>query len=83
MAKETQSGKIYVTFTINKDVKKRFNIACAALGLNMSEVAQSMMENFIDISKTMEQKEMERLSKAKDLDTPIEVLDSTRLNFDE
>lgn len=83
MAHETQKGKIYVTFTIDKDVKKRFNIACSTLGMNMSEVAQAMMENFIDISKTMEEKERERLSKAKDLDYPIEIIETTRLNFDE
>lgn len=79
MAKETSGGKIYVTFTIDKDVKKRFNIACAILGMNMSEVAQAMMENFVDISKTMETKETQRLNSLKQLDNEVEVVVSTRL----
>ena len=79
MAKETSGGKIYVTFTIDKEVKKRFNIACATLGMNMSEVAQAMMENFVEISKTMETKEMDRLNSLKTLDNEVEVVVSTRL----
>ena len=79
MAKETSGGKIYVTFTIDKDVKKRFNITCASLGMNMSEVAQAMMENFIDISKEMADKEFKRLNNLNDLDVEVEVVEGTRL----
>lgn len=79
MAKKTSGGKIYVTFTIDEDVKKRFNIACATLGMNMSEVAQSMMENFLDISKTMEESERKRLSTLNELDVELEVVVGTRL----
>jgi len=79
MAKETSGGKIYVTFTIDKDVKKRFNIACATLGMNMSEVAQAMMENFIDISKSMENKELNRLNNLDLPEQEVEVVGGTRL----
>jgi len=80
MAKETQAGKIYVTFTIDKNVKKRFNIACSALGLNMSEAAESMMINFLDISDRMIKSELDRLSKVNDLDVDVEVINNkTRL----
>ena len=83
MAKKTNQNKIYVTFTIDEDIKKRFNIACATLSMNMSEVVQSMMENFLDISKTMEGIERERLMKANDLEIQVEVVDySTRLKDD-
>lgn len=83
MAKKTLGNKIYVTFTIDEDVKKRFNIACATLGMNMSAVAQSMMENFLDIAKGMEEVEKARLDNAKVLEEPVEVVDSTRLKLDE
>lgn len=79
MAKETSGGKIYVTFTIDKDVKKRFNITCASLGMNMSEVAQAMMENFIDISKEMTEKEVIRLSRINDIELNVEIVEETRL----
>jgi antitoxin component of RelBE/YafQ-DinJ toxin-antitoxin module len=82
-AKKTNQNKIYVTFTVEEDVKKRFNIICATIGMNMSEVVQSMMENFIDISKTMEAMEMDRLNNNKTLDVEVEVVDSTRLKLDE
>ena len=65
MAKKTNQNKIYATFTIDEDVKKRFNISCSTLGMNMSEVVQSMMENFLDISKSMEETERVRLLNIK------------------
>ena len=65
MAHKTQGNKVYCTYTIDEDVKKRFNMACATLDLKMSEVVQSMMENFLDISKTMEELERERLEGLK------------------
>ena len=79
MAKETSGGKIYVTFTIDKDVKKRFNITCASLGMNMSEVAQAMMENFVDISKEMADKECKRLAGIDDIEVTTEFVEGTRL----
>ncbi len=79
MAKETSGGKIYVTFTIDKDVKKRFNITCASLGMNMSEVAQAMMENFVDISKEMTDKERTRLAGVDNVEVQEEYSSSTRL----
>ena len=83
MAKETSGGKIYVTFTIDKDVKKRFNITCASLGMNMSEVAQAMMENFVDISKEMTDKENKRLSVINNIEREVEYVSSTRLKEEE
>lgn len=82
MAHETNTGKIYATFTIDKDVKKRFYLACSTLEMNMSEVVQAMMENFIDISKTMKEKEMERLAEERKVASGLEVVESTRLKFE-
>ena len=79
MAKETSGGKIYVTFTIDKDIKKRFNIACASLEMNMSEVAQAMMENFIEISKDMADKEIKRLNNLNEVEVEVEFVVGTRL----
>lgn len=73
MAK-TKGNKIYVTFTVDEDVKKRFNIACATLDMNMSEVVQAMMENFLDISKKMAEDESKRLSSLNKPENEVEVI---------
>ncbi|MGL4583141.1 MAG: hypothetical protein ACRCVU_09175 [Flavobacterium sp.] len=74
MAKKTNGNKIYVTFTVDEDVKKRFNIACATLDMNMSEVVQAMMENFLDVSKKMADLESERLRTLKENEVKVEVV---------
>ena len=55
----------YNIFTIDEDIKKQFNIACATLDINMSETVQAMMQNFIDVSKSMEEMERDRLLNLK------------------
>jgi len=82
MAKKTLGNKIYATFTVDEDVKKRFNIACATLDINMSETVQAMMENFIDVSKQMLETEAKRLSAANDVDVEVEIVESGRLKED-
>jgi antitoxin component of RelBE/YafQ-DinJ toxin-antitoxin module len=83
MAKKTLSNKIYATYTIDEDVKKRFNIACATLNINMSETVQAMMQNFLDISENVQKLESDRLSSLNNLEVEVEIVDnSTRLKED-
>jgi antitoxin component of RelBE/YafQ-DinJ toxin-antitoxin module len=82
MAKKTLGNKIYATYTIDEDVKKRFNIACATLDINMSETVQAMMENFLDISKQLQDAEAARLSSVNDIDVDVEFVESSRLKED-
>jgi antitoxin component of RelBE/YafQ-DinJ toxin-antitoxin module len=73
MARKTNGGKIYATFTIDEDIKLQFNIACTTLGLNMSETVEAMMTNFIDISKESVQK----ANKSREKVSTVEVIDET------
>ncbi len=82
MAKKTLGNKIYATYTIDEDVKKRFNIACATLDINMSETVQAMMENFLDISKQLQDAEATRLASVNDIDVNVEFVESSRLKED-
>lgn len=72
MARETNSGKIYCTFTIDKVIKQKFSIATKILDLNLSEVVEAMMENFVDISKD---RVKEANSKIYGSDAEVEIKD--------
>ena len=44
-------AKIHVTFNVESEVKKDFNLACIEHELNMSETVENMMKNFSNASK--------------------------------
>lgn len=72
--------KIHMTITIEKDLKKRFNIACATLGLSMSEAISAMIINFIDISKKSVEAERNRLTDDSVDGPELVFTESSRLN---
>jgi len=70
-------AKIKVTFSVDEDVKKDFNIECIEHGINMSDTVENMMKNFCNASKQMK----EELLKSSAQPKTIEVVDSTRLEL--
>ena len=72
-------AKIHVTFNVESEVKKDFNLACVQHSLNMSETIENMMINFSKASNKMV--EETRLAKEATLKF-VEVVDETRLEED-
>ena len=73
-------AKIHVTFNVESEVKKDFNLACIEHELNMSETVENMMKNFSSASKKMI--EEKRLAKEQVKSSRIEIVDETRLEED-
>lgn len=72
-------AKTHVTFNVEAEIKKQFNLECLEHDLNMSETIQNMMINFVSASKKMRQDLNESSNNyAKE----VIVFDSTRLNED-